>query len=84
MIDLPAKDRHRLAAELRINEQYLYQCLTGRRAFPVDRCADIERHAAVLELPGLTRKELRPDDWARIWPELIGQPVAPTVEAKAA
>jgi DNA-binding transcriptional regulator YdaS (Cro superfamily) len=36
------------------------------RGVPVVHCAEIERvtHGAV------TRRDLRPDDWQRIWPEL--------------
>lgn len=37
------------------------------------------------ETSGAVRRwDLRPDDWHRIWPELIGQPGAPDVPADKA
>lgn len=44
-----------------------------RRPVPVERCAAIERATA----GAVTRRDLRPDDWHLIWPELIGQEGAP-------
>jgi len=40
--------------------------LSGIRPIPIYRCADIERATG----GQVTRRDLRPDDWARIWPEL--------------
>jgi DNA-binding transcriptional regulator YdaS (Cro superfamily) len=37
-----------------------------RRAVPVEFCAQVER----LTQGGLTRRQLRPEDWHLIWPEL--------------
>ena len=37
-----------------------------RGSIPIERCAAIERATG----GAVTRKDLRPDDWARIWPEL--------------
>ena len=45
----------------------------GERPIPVERCVDIERAT----LGEVSRWDLRPHDWHRIWPELIGQPGAP-------
>lgn len=42
---------------------------SGRRSVPVERCADIERGTN----GAVTRRDLRPDDWMRIWPELSQQ-----------
>ena len=41
---------------------------------------------AIEEIPGcpVKRWDLRPDDWYRIWPELIGKEGAPAVPMKAA
>lgn len=52
----------------------------ARESVPAAHCAAIEKatNGAVM------RWDLRPDDWDRIWPELIGQAGAPTTEAKAA
>ena len=43
------------------------------RGVPVEHCAAIERLAG----GRVTRRDLRPEDWARLWPELAaptGQP----------
>lgn len=37
-----------------------------KKPVPVARCVQIERATAGM----VTRKELRPDDWQSIWPEL--------------
>ena len=50
------------------------------RKVPVEHCVRIEQ----LTLGAVTRKDLRPDDWHLIWPELIGTEGAPSIEAKAA
>lgn len=42
---------------------------SGRRPVPVERCADIERGTGGV----VTRRDLRPDDRQRIWPELAQQ-----------
>ena len=51
----------------------------ARGAVPSDHCAAIE-----LATDGaVMRWDLRPHDWHRIWPELIGQPGAPKVAQAA-
>ena len=48
-----------------------------KRSFPVE-------HGAVLErASGVMRWHLWPEDWHRIWPELIGAEGAPAVPAAA-
>ena len=52
---------------------------------PVEHCAAIERATA----GAVTRRDLRPDDWHRIWPELVtaefpAPEPAPAADAKAA
>ena len=55
------------------------QWSSGLKPVPVERCTDIERATS----GAVTRRDLRPDDWHRIWPELVtAQHPAP--EAKAA
>jgi DNA-binding transcriptional regulator YdaS (Cro superfamily) len=46
----------------------------GKRPVPIGRCPAIEQATN----GAVTRKDLRPNDWARIWPELVhqGQPAA--------
>lgn len=73
MSTITAQDRKRLADQAEVSEQYLYQCMTGRRAM------DAEEAVRVEECTGraLRRWHLRPNDWHRIWPELIGADGAP-------
>lgn len=61
----PEKRKH-LAEKLGMNEQYLYQCLTGRRDMGPIEARRIER-----ESDGeLTRQMLCQKTWRGIWPEL--------------
>jgi DNA-binding transcriptional regulator YdaS (Cro superfamily) len=65
---LPRGGIAELASELGISNIYLLQLAArqdGRKPSP-ELCVQIEKatHGAV------TRKELRPDDWRAIWPEL--------------
>ena len=39
-----------------------------KRPVPTKRCVQIEQATGGL----VTRRDLRPDDWAQIWPELKG------------
>lgn len=41
-----------------------------RHGVPVEYCADLEMQCG----GRLTRKNFRPQDWQRIWPELASQP----------
>ena len=58
--------RRKLAADIGVNEQYLYQCLTGRR----DMNPAEARRAEVTTCGELTRKMLCQRTWRDIWPEL--------------
>lgn len=40
---------------------------SGRRKVPIERCILIEQYTKGV----VTRKDLRPDDWHLIWPELL-------------
>lgn len=57
-----------LAKCLGLPPQVIHNWAAGKRPVPVIRCVEIE------ELTGgaVTRKQLRPDDWYQIWPELRG------------
>jgi len=60
-------ERRQLAEKVGINEQYLYQCLTGRREMSASEAVRIEQ-----ETNGrLNRKMLCQDSWQGIWPELV-------------
>jgi len=58
-----------LARRLGLPPQVIHSWATGARPIPIIRCVEIE------ELTGgeVTRKQLRPDDWWQIWPELRGE-----------
>lgn len=73
--DISAADRKRLAGAAGISEQYLYQCLTGRRDM---NPAEARRVEDVLT-GELMRWDLCQHTWHRIWPELIGSSGAPLV-----
>lgn len=55
-----------LAKALGIPPQLMYQWVREVRPVPIERCVDIERATN----GAVTRRDLRPDDWQRIWPEL--------------
>ncbi|MFK3708669.1 transcriptional regulator [Klebsiella sp. NPDC088457] len=55
-----------LAASLGISSSYLSQMASGKTAISPTRCVEIE---AVTNRE-VSRKDLRPDDWEKIWPEL--------------
>jgi DNA-binding transcriptional regulator YdaS (Cro superfamily) len=57
----------RLAKKLGITRSFLSQLASGRAPISPVRCVDIERETE----REVTRPELRPDDWVRIWPELV-------------
>ena len=70
----------KVAARAGIGTSFLSQLANGVRGVPAERCPAIE--AAT---DGAVRRwDLRPDDWHRIWPELIGSPGAPEVPEPAA
>lgn len=77
---LPRGETGALALKLGISAIYLAQIAArqgGREPSPA-LCVLIERETA----GAVMRWDLRPSDWHRIWPELIGTPGAPEVEAR--
>ena len=76
-------DRRRLAALCGVNEQYLWQCLTGRRDMNPIEARRIEDTTG----GELRRWDLCQRTWSGIWPELIGLEGAPSpvvAQARAA
>lgn len=55
-----------LAQDVGVRPAFVSQWLSGTRPIPPMRCIAIERATG----GAVTRKDLRPDDWAQIWPEL--------------
>lgn len=81
-LSLPLINRSDFARRVGVSPSVVYQWGTGRRPIPVERCAAIE-----LATDGaVTRRDLRPEDWHLIWPELVAAPAGggPTVEAEHA
>lgn len=62
-------ERRQLAEKVGINEQYLYQCLTGRREMSASEAVRVEMQSE----GRLNRKMLCQESWKGIWPELVGQ-----------
>lgn len=68
-----------IASLLGVTKAAVNQWKQDGRKTPIEHCAAIE-HAT----SGAVRRwDLRPDDWHRIWPELIGADGAPEVPAPA-
>ena len=53
--------------------QLMWQWTAGVRPVPIERCVPIERATD----GAVTRRDLRPDDWQEIWPELATPTTAP-------
>lgn len=62
----------KLAVELGVSASFLSQMASGDAAISPARCVLIERTTE----GHVTRKDLRPDDWHLIWPELAGKDAA--------
>jgi DNA-binding transcriptional regulator YdaS (Cro superfamily) len=63
----------KLADSLGISPSYLSQLISGRSAVSPERAVDIERATSL----AVTRRDLFPENWQRIWPELQAeQPAA--------
>jgi DNA-binding transcriptional regulator YdaS (Cro superfamily) len=60
-------ERRQLAEKVGINEQYLYQCLTGRREMSASEAVRVEMASD----GRLTRQMLCQESWQSIWPELV-------------
>ena len=60
-------ERRQLAEKVGMNEQYLYQCLTGRREMSASEAVRIEQESQ----GRVSRKMLCQGCWQLIWPELV-------------
>lgn len=73
----------KLAAVLAVSKSYLSQLASGKAALSAQRCVEIEEATN----GAVTRRDLRPTDFHRIWPELRDAPKPkdePTAESAAA
>lgn len=55
-----------IAQALGVSPPVVSDWVTGKKRIPIDRCPAIERVTA----GAVTRRDMRPDDWQDIWPEL--------------
>lgn len=69
-----------LARTLDVSQPTVSDWVTGKKPIPAERCWPIERATA----GAVTRKDLRPDDWQEIWPELAANPPITTTEPATA
>ncbi len=74
-MDITVSERRTLASRCDIEEQYLYQILTGRRTASPELCVKLERES----FGRVMRWHLR-SDWREIWPELAERQDAPKAE----
>jgi len=65
-----------LADALGVTRAAVNQWKNDGRQTPIEHCAEVER----LSGGAVRRWQLRPADWHRIWPELIGAQGAPSIE----
>ena len=65
----PGATQSSLASAVGVSSAVVWQWINNRRPVPIEHCAAIERATS----GAVTRRDLRPDDWARIWPELADQ-----------
>ncbi|WP_081922480.1 transcriptional regulator [Janthinobacterium sp. RA13] len=59
-----------LAAKLSITPVLISQWASESRPVPPERCVEIEQVTGGI----VRRQDLRPNDWHRIWPELVVEP----------
>lgn len=76
---ITASERQALAEKLEVSEQYLYQCLTGRRDMGPAEARRLEQESG----GALTRQMLCQRTWQGIWPELAAQAQQPTEQGVA-
>lgn len=68
-----------LAKMLSCTPVLISQWANGIRQVPLERCVDIE----LATLGRVSRADLRPDDWQRIWPELVVRTAASADQTEA-
>ena len=64
---LTAQQRQELAERVGLNEQWLYQCLSGRRDMSPAEAIRVEAASG----GAVTRQMLCQGTWAKIWPEVL-------------
>lgn len=69
LAEQPRGSARKLANDLSVSPSYLSQLASGKTRRSPERCVQIERATG----GQVTRRELRPDDWQQIWPELSAE-----------
>lgn len=69
---LPKAMRAQFCTACGTTEGYLRKAISKGQLLSVPRCVDVERESG----GAITRKDLRPLDWIKNWPELAGTPTA--------
>ncbi len=64
--ELERGEAKKLAKSIGVSSSFLSQMASGRSPISPARCVEIEQ----VTNGAVTRRDLRPDDWNRIWPEL--------------
>ncbi len=67
-----------LARSIGVHPVMVSQWAAETKPIPVERCTAIEQATA----RAVMRWDLRPDDWWKIWPELVNAHDAPPLPAK--
>lgn len=65
-LSIPDNSAVKLARDIGAQSALISQWRNGVRPVPIERCVAIERATD----GQVTRRDLRPDDWHMIWPEL--------------
>lgn len=65
---LSAQDRLDFMACVETTENYIRKAVSAKQLLSPKLCVQIEQATD----GAVTRRDLRPDDWAQIWPELKG------------
>lgn len=78
--NLSGDERDGFARQCGTTRGHLQNVMYGQKACAPELATQIEIHAD----KAVRRWDLRPDDWHRIWPELIGTEGAPTPEPEKA
>lgn len=66
---LSRNEQHELAQRCGTTVGYLRKAVSVRQQLGAELCTQLELASS----GQVTRRDLRPDDWHRIWPELAGQ-----------
>lgn len=62
-----------IAKKIKAHQPDIYRWASKERPVPINKCYAIEQATNGL----VTRKDLRPNDWHLIWPELVDKEVEP-------